>query len=105
MQRNFLRRVIGTLCFLLWILAAHAGEYTVTGGQGTPLLVDDDKSQNKNQRLEVYLVYGMDNVQISYTSSSTSHQWYRYKTKRLEAEKIASVQNGTTSVVSNVEEG
>lgn len=56
MQRNCLRRVIGTLCFLLWILAAHAGEYTVTGGQGTPLLVDDDKSQNKNQRLEVYLV-------------------------------------------------
>lgn len=105
MQRNCLRRVIGTLCFLLLILAAHAQKYTVTGGRGTPLLVDADVNTNKNQRLEVYLVYGMDNVQISYTSSSISHQWYRYKTKRLEAEKIPSVQNGTTSVVSNLEEG
>ena len=105
MQRNFLRRVVGTLCFLLLVLAAHAQKYTVTGGQGTPLLVDADDSQNKNQRLEVYLVYGMDNVEISYTSASTSHQWYRYKTKKLEAERIASVQNGTTSVISNLEEG
>ncbi|WP_075557175.1 T9SS type B sorting domain-containing protein [Parabacteroides timonensis] len=105
MQRNCLRRVVGTLCFLLLVLAAHAQKYTVTGGQGTPLLVDADDSQNKNQRLEVYLVYGMDNVEISYTSASTSHQWYRYKTKKLEAEKIASVQNGTTSVISNLEEG
>ena len=105
MQRNCLRRVVGTLCFLLLVLAAHAQKYTVTGGQGTPLLVDADDSQNKNQRLEVYLVYGMDNVEISYTSASTSHQWYRYKTKKLEAERIASVQNGTTSVISNLEEG
>lgn len=105
MQRNCLRRAIGTLCFLLLILAAHAQKYTVTGGRGTPMLVDTDVETNNNQRLEVYLVYGMDNVQISYTSSSTSHQWYRYKTKRLEAEKIPSVQNGTTSVVSNLEEG
>lgn len=81
MQRNCLRRVIGTLCFLLLILAAHAQKYTVTGGRGTPLLVDAGVDMNKNQHLEVYLVYGMDNVQISYTSSSTSHQWYRYKTK------------------------
>lgn len=101
MQRNCLRRVVGTLCFLLLILAAHAQKYTVTGGKGTPLLADTEN----NQHLEVYLVYGMDNVQISYTSSSTAHQWYRYKTKRLEAEKISSVQNGTTSVISNLEEG
>ena len=45
-------------------------------------------SGDSAERLEVYLVYGMDNVTISYTSSSSSsHQWYRYKTKRLEAEK------------------
>lgn len=105
MQRNCLRRVVGMLCFLLLILAAHAQKYTVTGGRGTPLLVDAEVAKNKNQHLEVYLVYGMDNVQISYTSSSTSHQWYRYKTRRLEAEKISSVQNGTTSVISNLEEG
>ena len=86
MQRNFLRRVIGTLCFLLWILAAHAGEYTVTGGKGTPLLALDD---TKN-RLQVYLVYGMENVEIRYTPQSSSYQWYRFKGKALDGETMFS---------------
>lgn len=101
MQRNFLRRVIGTLCFLLWILAAHAGEYTVTGGQGTPLLALDD---TKN-RLQVYLVYGMENVEIRYTPQSSSYQWYRFKGKALDGETMFSEQENTVSVLRNVEEG
>lgn len=93
------------LCFLFLILTVQAQKYTVTGGQATPLLATTNDNQTKNERLEVYLVYGMENVQISYTSSSTSHQWYRFKNRKLEAEQIPSVQNGTTSVVSNLEEG
>lgn len=80
MQRNFIRRVVGTLCFLLLILAAHAQKYTVTGGKGTPLLVFDNKQPTSSQ-FQVYLVYGMDNVEIRYTPTSGSYQWYRYKTK------------------------
>ena len=54
----------------------------------------------------VYLVNGMENLTISYTSaSSTTHQWYKFKTKALEREPVACEQNGTTSVIKNIEEG
>lgn len=77
----------------------------MTGGSGSPLKAEQS-SGDSAERIEVYLVYGTDNVSIRYTSSSSSaHQWYRYKTKRLEAEKVASSQSGNTSTVSDVEEG
>ncbi len=79
-------------------------QYVVTGGNGTPIRAEQS-SGDSAERIEVYLVYGMENVTISYTSSNSSHQWYRYKTKRLEAESVSSVQNGTTSTVYDVEEG
>lgn len=108
MQRNRLRRVVGTLCFLLLVLAAHAQKYTVTGGQGTPLLAYDNKQGTTSSRFQVYLVYGMDNVEIRYTPTSGSYQWYRYKNKAGvggDGERISSDQEGGTSVIRNVEEG
>ncbi|MCL3851696.1 MULTISPECIES: gliding motility-associated C-terminal domain-containing protein [Parabacteroides] len=100
MQRNCLRKVVGTLCFLLLVLAAHAQKYTVTGGQGTPLLattVDD---------LQVYLVYGMENVEIRYTPVAGNHKWYKYKNKALgDGVEIPSFMEGATTVVRNIEEG
>ena len=60
--------------------------------------------ENPGNRIRVYLVYGMDNVEISYTSSSTNHQWYRYKQKALDREPVPCEQNGETSVVRNIEE-
>jgi gliding motility-associated-like protein len=87
------------------ILGCWAGmisaQYQVSGGAKTPLLAAD----NTPHRIQVWLVYGMENVTISYSSSSSSHQWYRYQTKALEAEPISSVQQGTTSVVDNLTEG
>ena len=108
MQRNCLRRVVGTLCFLLLVLAAYAQKYTVTGGQGTPLLAYDNKQGTTSSRFQVYLVYGMDNVEIRYTPMSGSYQWYRYKQKAGsggDGEKISSVQEGGTTVIRNIEEG
>lgn len=96
MRRNNFRRLGGILCFLLIMLTSQAQQYTVTGGRGTPLLAKNDKP------LQVYLVYGMDNLTISYTSSSSNHQWFRYKTKALEREPVVSEQNGTTSVIRNI---
>lgn len=78
--------------------------YRVTGGRGVPLLADD----NTRNRIQVYLVYGMEDVRISYTSSSTAeHQWCRYRTAPdlNNPERVTSVQNGTTSTVTDVEEG
>ncbi len=105
MQRNCLRRVLGTLCFLLLVLTAHAQKYTVTGGQGTPLLAIDNNKGAASDKLQVYLVYGMDNVEIRYTPTSSSYQWYRYKNKALEGEPISSIQEGGTTVIRNLEEG
>lgn len=100
MLRNYFRRAGLTGCLLLVMLTAFA-QYTVTGGKGTPLLAEDN-SQND---IQVYLVYGMENVALSYTSSSGSHTWYRYTRSKLDAVKIPSTQNGTTSTVTNIEEG
>ena len=94
------------MVFLLWgwmgCLLPLCAQYTVTGGAtGSPMMA----VENTSEKLQVYVVYGIAGVRLSYSSSSTSHQWYRYKTKQLEAEKISSVQNGTTSTVDQVEDG
>lgn len=101
MQRKDVRRIGMWMVFCLVAWTSYA-QYTVTGGTGTPLLAVDDTRND----IQVYLVYGMNNVEISYSSSSaTPHQWYRYRTKYLESEKVESVHNGSTSVIRNVEEG
>ncbi|MDH6358781.1 gliding motility-associated C-terminal domain-containing protein [Parabacteroides sp. PF5-9] len=89
------------ICFLLVILTAYAQQYTVTGGRGTPLLAHHDTAN----KIEVYLVYGMDGVEISYTSTSSNHQWFRYKTKVNESEAVTSSQNGNTSLVTHIDGG
>lgn len=99
MLRNNFGRLGKILCFLLIILPAHA-QYIVTGGSGTPFLYDD-----LPDRLQIYLTYGMRGVTISFSSQSSSHQWFRYKNKALEAEIIEAEQLGTVSVVRNPEEG
>lgn len=99
MLRNNIGRLGKILCFLLIMLSAHA-QYTVTGGSGTPMLYEDLPN-----RLQVYLTYGMSNTEIRFSSQSSSHQWFRYKKKALEAEKITSEQQGAVSVVRNPEEG
>lgn len=92
------RKVGGLLAFLLLVFSAVAQQFTVTGGKQTPLLVVDDVGR----KIQVYLVYGMENVRISYESASSSHQWYRYKERDDgQAEKVASTQAGTTSYVSD----
>ena len=100
MLRRKIRRLGGLICFLFVVLAIQAQQYTVTGGKGTPFLLEDG-----GNRLQVYLVNGMDNVTISYTSSSTNHQWYRYKEKAVDRESVPCEQNGATSVIRNIEEG
>jgi gliding motility-associated-like protein len=85
---------------LLFTLSVDA-QYTVTGGRGVPLLALDDT----RDKLQVWLVYGTDNVEIRYTSGSGSHQWFRYKTKALEAEPVSSTREGNSSVIRNVEDG
>ena len=98
-------KTLGKWCWLFFLLGMifplSAEEYVVKGGQGEPMLAKEETSL----KLKVYVVNGTEGVSISYTSTSSSHQWYRYKTKRLEAEPIACEQQGTTSTITQVEDG
>ena len=86
---------------LLWLTQPVFAQYTVSGGSKAPLLVVD----NRIAKFQVYLVYGIETVSISYTSSSSSHKWYRYNTKALENQPVISALQGSTSVVGNLTEG
>ena len=105
LMRKYMWRKIVFLLGLCWVAAGAYAQYVVTGGKGTPLKAEQS-SGDSAERIEVYLVDGMENVSISYTSSSSSpHQWYRYRNKRLDAEPVASSRNGATSTISGVEDG
>ena len=94
-------KVLSLVTFWMLCMSLSAQYYTVKGGSGTPYMIED-----KPNKLKVYVVNGVENVEISYSDpSSSAHQWYKYKTKALEAEKISSSQAGTTSTISHVEDG
>ena len=101
MIRKQIRKIEGVLLLWLVAFAVQAQQYTVTGGNGTPLMAKEETAE----KLEVYLLNGMANVTISYTSSSTNHRWYRYQTNALQAEPVTAVQNGNTSTIRDVEAG
>ncbi|GHT07404.1 hypothetical protein FACS189432_02650 [Bacteroidia bacterium] len=93
-----------SLLFLLFLYSAFSlfAQYSVTGGNGIPLLAEND-TRNK---LEVFLLNGLNGAQISFTSTeSGAHQWYKYKEKAIEATPVPSVQNGNTSFITDVEDG
>ena len=91
---------LACISFLLVSVLLAKAQFTVTGGEGTPLQAKQD------DRLAVYMVYGMENVEIRYSSASSSHQWYRYKADPLtDSQPVASTQEGTTSMIRDIEEG
>lgn len=95
---------LGILFVFLFITWVGWAQYTVRGGSGEPMMAEE----NTPYRLQVYVVNGMNDVEISYTSSTAgdTHQWYRYKTTTSQKEKVASTQDSpTTSTVRNIEEG
>ena len=94
-------RIFGLIACWLWIFVPVFAQYTITGGAKEPLLAVD----NRIAKFQVYLVYGMENVTLSYTSFSSSHRWYRYQTRALENEPVTSTLQDATSVVDNLTEG
>ena len=66
MLKKELRKILLSLSFVFVVAVSYA-QYVVTGGSGSPMKATQS-SGDSAERLEVYLVYGMDNVTISYTS-------------------------------------
>lgn len=93
-----IRKIIIFL-FGVFALCNAYSQYSVTGGSGVPLKA----LYNEPHRLEIYLVNGMNDVSITYTSSSQNHKWFSYKQKALEATPVQSLQSGTTSTINPIE--
>ena len=88
------------LTFLSLLSMSSFAQYTVRGGVGIPY------KETPANKMDVYLLNGMQGAQISYTSSDTeAHQWYKYSIKANEAEPIDCVQSGSTSSITNVQDG
>lgn len=100
MQRKLFVKIALSLCLGLYTWAGHA-QYTVSGGLGTPFVAADD---TKND-LQVYMVYGTENVEIRSLAAPAGAQWYRYRRRALEAEPVPSRQEGGASVITDVEDG
>ena len=86
--------------FCLAAFPLFAQTYTVRGGSGEPYMIEDTRN-----RIQIYVVNGVENVEISYTSSSSSHQWYRFNTRFLDREAIPCSQIGNTSTIRDVQDG
>ncbi len=87
------------LCLLtLSCFGQYSGEYEVKNGY----LAKDDV----DNRIKVYLLDGLDNVTISFTSTaSINHQWYQFSEKANDATKIQSQQSGNTSYITDISDG
>ena len=90
------------IILLIWAFVPSFAGYIVTGGAGIPLLAED----NKNNHLQVYLLNGIDNATISFTSTgSETHQWFKYKESAMGATAISCVQTGNSSYITDIEDG
>jgi gliding motility-associated-like protein len=84
-----------------WAATALA-QYSVRGGNGEPLLAEDDR-QN---RIQVYLLNGLADAEISfYTENNEAHQWFKYNMRYAEAVPVSCRQDGNRSTVAPIEEG
>lgn len=100
MQRKQFRKAGIGFGLVWWAIAAWA-QYSVSGGLGTPFVAADD---TKND-LQVYMVYGTGDVVVRSLTAPAGSQWYRYRTRALEAEPIPSQTEGGASVIRGVEDG
>jgi gliding motility-associated-like protein len=94
------KAIVLLLCLFLFISVFP--QYIVKGGKGLPLMAEE----NSNHKIQVYLLNGLQEAEISYTSSdSETHQWYRYNTKANEAEPVPCRQTGNTSSITGISSG
>ncbi|MDR2086261.1 MAG: gliding motility-associated C-terminal domain-containing protein [Dysgonamonadaceae bacterium] len=85
--------------FLILSVFPATAQYTVKGGNGVPLLAEND-TRNK---LEVYLLNGLSGAEITFTSETEgAHQWYQYTDKAIDAQAIPCNQTGKTSVITAI---
>ncbi|MDR1563114.1 MAG: gliding motility-associated C-terminal domain-containing protein [Dysgonamonadaceae bacterium] len=79
-----------------------AGQYSVRGGKGTPLLARSDLKYG----IDVYLLDGLEGAKVSFTSDKAgTHKWFKYCEKASDAEPVECLQSGYTSTIYELEDG
>jgi gliding motility-associated-like protein len=90
------------LIFFVLLSFPMLAQYVVSGGEGTPLRAVNDTYN----RMEVYLLNGLSNAEISFTSSNeVTHQWYKYEKQYSDTIPISCSQTGRTSTIRDVSDG
>jgi len=85
--------------FLCILTLPCFAEYIVEGGSSAPLL-----AVNENLTL-VYFLNGLSGAKITYTfTDNVTHKWYKYK-EGTATQKLISEHTGTTSTITNIEDG
>jgi len=90
--------------FLFLLTFSCFGQYVVTGGTGTPVRAKNDV----NNRIEVYLLNGLSNAIIKFTSNvpAEKHEWRKFSGKAIEGELITSYKESEyTSYITNISDG
>jgi gliding motility-associated-like protein len=83
--------------FLFFPLCA---QYSVRGGDGIPLLAESRSG------VDVYMLNRLAGSQITFTSANPgAHQWFRYKENTGDAVPVSSIQNGNTSLITDLQDG
>jgi gliding motility-associated-like protein len=85
----------------LFLVFPVFAQYTVRGGTGDPLPAEE----NTFNRIQVYLLNGLSGAEISFTSDSGAHQWYKYDNRAGDAVAIPCRQTGNTSTITNLSDG
>jgi len=91
------------VCFLIVPLFLKAQSYTLDDPTTKPFLAVDDT----RNRIEVYVVKGVDDLKLSYTpqNNSTSVIWHRYTQKALESTLVQGEREGDRWTLRNLQGG
>ena len=91
------------LCLLtLSCFGQYSGQYEVAGGKGNPYPAKDDSGND----IQVYLMNGLDNAKITFISTSSgTHQWYKYSEKANDGIAIPCQQAGNISYITDISDG
>lgn len=89
------------LCIIsLFLTYPLFAEYVITGGNGTPYLVEE------RGNIQVYLLNGLSGAQISFNSTNPQNvRWFKYNTSASQSIPVPSFSNGSASYIADVQDG
>lgn len=105
-----MRKLFILLSILLLSIQLFAQKYTVSGGTGSPYSYGENLNGTNIE--QVYLLNGVSNASITYTSSAISVIFYKYQKSQADRQQIpdseislSSSNNSTTYTITKIDDG